>query len=944
MRKIIFLLIIFSCILPAGFCLAQLDGSYLKSISDFTCSDDITIMHLLASRASNIAMDRLPFDKGDPDALVLTNAGRVTTIGNHSTEQCIDAVIATTGCSIGRKNLILIQGTNEPLWFAFCRKDTKNCVYIVVNSTVNIDSTIQEFALVPDESLFKISKHNIDVDRLFESPSQWDLIEEDLGESNAFSVATLTNALDMDPPASLIACLRSHNKITPELISGYILAEYARKELPVENPRDQEYIVVSLHGSAQDDAIMTLLDATPGRSGLFIRHSEQLPAEFRNASSIFILWNARMKRGEGMVLAFDTEKVIELSDADRENEPLHRLKIIMWEINHLNDTELFVSPIKTFRINNQQLIKLKEKNPVAELDELPRAIPYRPTTKYMDLTGRNLPPCNINIELEKKTVHWIRYLLIKLGVVTRITDRCPYLKPVSDFVGEENLTILHLLAFRASDIAMDQLHFDKGDPDVLAFTDAGYVVNIDGYSTEQCIDSITATTGCTAGRNNLLLIHRSADMPLWFMFSRKDTKDFIYFSIRKQKLKQYLDIEHEYGYNTTLLTEFMKEPPEAIFRTIVKHNIGTDALSANTSSWDNIINDISTINAMGVATTTNVLACDVPSRLASCAEFHTRICPGTLCGYLISEHIKEELPITGEAERYIVIPMSITCKDDALITLLGMFSWELFARELPLEQEEALLPENETIPGIAMLRDMNFTEEQIDLLLREGHLFNWSNVPGNDSERLIRFLADDLGIDWAENAKIRKINDGRAIRILGDGESARITIDEGKEKAILKIRGGRAYNLTVRKWNGSLNIYTEEKKRYSATIDTGFSRIAGLFIKWNETTDTGEGIAVTIDMKKINGMSGVNYTRGPWWLRRLPEGSDISKTPFANRNDPGWKWRTEKSAWMADHLDELGKYVKTVKRFKLNNSEELSGLISDDADPLVKVGILNQSE
>ena len=845
-------------------CLLILSLCAISAAAPTPAQHSASPMHLLTLRATEIAMGDLPFDKGDPDLLVLTNAGRVITVGDQSTAGCIDALTLVTGTSIGKNNLMPIRSTNEPLWFLFYRKDTADCVYIVVNgSAVSECRTLWELDQVSDESLFKTSKHNVGARKLFESPLLWDAIEEDLGEPDAFSVVALTNALSGDLPPSLIACLQSHRTPTPELIMGYVLAEYLRQELPVETPRDQEYITISLSGSMRDDAIMTLLDTTPGRSGLFIKQNVQLQPPAENASVIFVLWNSRTKRGDGLVLAVDDEKIAQLAGVDIKDVPewLYQLKIILWGIKHLDNPELFVSTVQTFRINEKQLNQLTSSGPdsLAVLDELPRAILYRPTSEYVDMTRRDTPPSNINIitRVEPTKDSLVTSLLRHFGIGgdDKIKEEHWNMTRVSNTTGEENPTIRNLLAYRASDIAMEQLNFEKNDPNVLAFTDAGHVVNTGGYSTETCIDTISATTGCTVGKNNLLLVHRSADMPLWFMFSRTDTKDFIYFSVRDQKLKTYLDAEQKSNDNTRnnlSLSDFMDEPADALFTTIVKHNVGIDALAANPASWDRIASDISTINAMGVATTTNVLAHDVPPGLASCAELHTRICPGTAAGYLISEHVKKDLPLRNRHERYIALPMSFACKDDAVITLLGTNSWELFTRDLTWAHEEALLPADKPFPGKSLLRKMNFTDEQIDLIL------------------------------------------------------------------------------------------SEDVNKYNATVAIGFSRVAGLFIRWNETTETGDGVVVTIDMKEINDLSGVNYSPGPWWLWKLPADSDISKTPFAGRDDPDWKWKVEKSAWMAEHLDELGEHAKSVKHFKLNSTEELIRLESDDVDPLVAVGLLRE--
>jgi len=89
------------------------------------------------------------------------------------------------------------------------------------------------------------------------------------------------------------------------------------------------------------------------------------------------------------------------------------------------------------------------------------------------------------------------------------------------------------------------------------------------------------------------------------------------------------------------------------------------------------------------------------------------------------------------------------------------------------------------------------------------YLFSWDNVPGNDSERLLRFLRDDLNIGWVENAEILKSDDSKIIRIFKDENSAEIMIDEKKGKATLKIGDDRTHNLQVKKEGSKLNIYNK---------------------------------------------------------------------------------------------------------------------------------------
>ena len=96
--------------------------------------------------------------------------------------------------------------------------------------------------------------------------------------------------------------------------------------------------------------------------------------------------------------------------------------------------------------------------------------------------------------------------------------------------------------------------------------------------------------------------------------------------------------------------------------------------------------------------------------------------------------------------------------------------------------------------------------EAFEIWLNSSYLFSWDNVPGNDRDRLLRFLKDDLDIGWAENAEIRKAFYDKTIHIFTDENSAEIMIDVKKKKATLKIRDGRIY-LRVTEENGKLNIY-----------------------------------------------------------------------------------------------------------------------------------------
>ena len=78
-------------------------------------------------------------------------------------------------------------------------------------------------------------------------------------------------------------------------------------------------------------------------------------------------------------------------------------------------------------------------------------------------------------------------------------------------------------------------------------------------------------------------------------------------------------------------------------------------------------------------------------------------------------------------------------------------------------------------------RDRLIELEPLDLLLvYDNYLFSWNNVPGTDSEKLLRFLRENcLNMAWVEKAEIHKSDDNKTIHISKNENSGEIMIDEG---------------------------------------------------------------------------------------------------------------------------------------------------------------------
>ena len=88
----------------------------------------------------------------------------------------------------------------------------------------------------------------------------------------------------------------------------------------------------------------------------------------------------------------------------------------------------------------------------------------------------------------------------------------------------------------------------------------------------------------------------------------------------------------------------------------------------------------------------------------------------------------------------------------------------------------------------------------------ENPLFNWGAIPGDDNEKLVTYLMEDHGVDWAKDAEISKTKDG-TIYLHKDERSAEITIDHETKKASLTISGSGTRDLNVKEEGGKQNIY-----------------------------------------------------------------------------------------------------------------------------------------
>ena len=372
----------------------------LKPLVDFVGEQNLSVLNLVGFKAADRAMKELKFEKGDLNILALTDAGYIAEIGEYTTEKALDGVIVTAGASRGKGNLVNVHKPyNSPLWFAFFDKKSKDCVYLELKSEVlktyldrekaGRDAALRDFMKLKDDEVFtKIARENIDADKLLGNPEAWQekMVAKVFG-GNEFSLFTISNLWAMGLPNDFLKVAELHDHICPGLTSGYLIAEYLKKNLPSSDPRN-EYTIIAIPPWCKDDALIQIFETNVGHKRLYVKHLTkeqmgQLPEYAKNVANVVIRWEKGAEKGDGIVVAFDWDKAFEDTGTSRKDLKAFdtyrwwwmRLKMDIWMMHYLDKPEALVSTIKEFTVSSPaEIDKLKSAgvNPLVELGIMPK--------------------------------------------------------------------------------------------------------------------------------------------------------------------------------------------------------------------------------------------------------------------------------------------------------------------------------------------------------------------------------------------------------------------------------------------------------------------------------------------------------------------------------------------------------------------------------------------
>ena len=340
---------------------------FIPSISLSASSKEYRVWKAIGTRvaweSSLLTGQRL----GTGDPIALTNAGYAE-IDGHSTQGCMDGLTWRLGVTRGSNTLLEIHSCyDKALWFFIYYKKSGVGVYLEVNPEVipglinnakkhKFSRIAKNNLHIPASQLFiRTAVENIKAEHLFANAEEYnEKFANKIFGGNEFRIVTIANAVAAGAPAYAIRSFEFHDHYCPGVLSGILMANYIKEYFPLQSP-DNKYFVLTVNPWCKEDALMVLLNTTPGKKGYAISYPNEedmikWKEEAKNAATIIFRQDGA-KEWEGRLLGFSFDEANDMHDfPDYGSSLLNKLYSALWYLDYLDQPELFVSVIKEFEL------------------------------------------------------------------------------------------------------------------------------------------------------------------------------------------------------------------------------------------------------------------------------------------------------------------------------------------------------------------------------------------------------------------------------------------------------------------------------------------------------------------------------------------------------------------------------------------------------------------
>ena len=280
------------------------------------------------------------------DLIVLTNAGYSEMFG-MPTQGVLDGLAAVTGASRGKNTLVEIHAAAwDSLWVAVHDQASGWCAYLEMERLGGSDPHQFPDDISPD--IFDIrTVERIDANYLYQHAEAFETrMAGRIFGDNAFRVITIANAVASGAPAHVIRAFEFHDHYCPGVVSGILMADYVQAHFP---PGRSGYFVHGVDPWCKEDALMTLLNATPGKKKYAVTYpsnedrARRLP-EVETAATIVYRQNDQTRHWEGIILGFDWA---DTTCPKTGNVIIDKLCLDLWYLERIDNPDAFVKVLKT---------------------------------------------------------------------------------------------------------------------------------------------------------------------------------------------------------------------------------------------------------------------------------------------------------------------------------------------------------------------------------------------------------------------------------------------------------------------------------------------------------------------------------------------------------------------------------------------------------------------
>ena len=324
-------------------------GSENDSLRNFGYSEWETIGRLAAEKSLN-SMKKAGAAPERGNIIVVTNAGYAEVNGS-STQGALDGLAGISGASRGKNTLVEIHSAPwVKLWFALYDRASGLCSYMEVNPGVtgypaeNLKTRSAD--LFNFQALEKISFEYMNA-HADEYASKF---ENKIFGGNEFRVISIVNAIAEGAPTQAVRAFEFHDHYCPGVTSGIMMAGYIKGHFSPDAGDD--YFVQAVDPWCKEDALILLLNATPGKGAYAVNYPsdsdlERLPPEVRDASTIFYLKDNKTGKWKGFILAFEWAD----TGCDKSgNSLIDKICADLWYLKHIDKPGNFVKVVKRFEL------------------------------------------------------------------------------------------------------------------------------------------------------------------------------------------------------------------------------------------------------------------------------------------------------------------------------------------------------------------------------------------------------------------------------------------------------------------------------------------------------------------------------------------------------------------------------------------------------------------